>query len=112
MAPVTLHVQGTGGARFDMDVPEGGHARERFLQRIELGDLVALDDDGYPIDRIALLEELDPDAAHVSVPSEDLAAMTVKELRALAAERGVTIDASMKKADLVELLTVDDEDDD
>lgn len=112
MEPVTLHVQGTGGARFDMDVPQGGHARERFLQRIELGDLVALDDDGYPIDRIALLAELDPESAHVAVPSGDLSAMTVKELRGLAAERGVEVDASMKKADLVEALSVDDEDDD
>lgn len=105
----TLHVQGAGGARFDMDVPEGGHLLERFLQRIADGDLIALDEDDYPIDRIALLQELDPDTDSVDAGERDLADMTVKELRALAAERDVDLGDASKKADIIAVLSEDDD---
>lgn len=113
MDPVTLHVQGTGGLRFDMDVPEDGHARERFIQRIASGDLIALDGDGFAIDRIALLAELDPEHT-LEVDDQDdddgLDALTVKELRARAEERGIDLGDATKKADILEALRAGDND--
>lgn len=35
----TVFVRGTGGAIFEMDVPTFGHAKERFDQAIEKGEL-------------------------------------------------------------------------
>jgi len=42
---LTLRVRGEGGAEWDMDVPSGGHARERFVEQLTRGQLFVLDGD-------------------------------------------------------------------
>lgn len=113
MDPVTLHVRGSGGAEFEMDVPpEGTHERESFLQRLAAGDIVALDPDGDPIDRLALLAELAPgDADLDGVGGLDLDKATVKELRAFAEDHDIDLGEVSKKAEILEVIRAADDDD-
>lgn len=111
-APITLHVRGTGGATFEMDVPQAGtHERERFVQRLELGELIALDDDGDPIDRLALVAELSPPEPD-DVDADPFAGATVKELRAFAEEHGIALGDARSKAAILAVLHAADNDDD
>lgn len=112
-ATKTLRLRGTGGAEFTFDVPTAGtHEHERFLQRIENGDLIALDDDGDTIDRVALLAELT--VADAPVHEVDaLDAMSVKQLREFAAEHDIELGDAKTKAAIRDVLqAARDEDDD
>lgn len=111
-APNTLKVRGTGGATFDMDVPTPGtHEGERFLQRLALGELVALDADGDPIDRLALLAELSPPSRDEEAGELDLDKATVKELRAFAEDHDIDLGEASKKAEILEVIRADNDDD-
>ena len=57
--------------------------------------------DGYVLNHEAATEWPRPQPA---AAAEDLEKLTVKQLRALAAEKGVEVDAKAKKADLVKAL--------
>lgn len=106
---ITLHVRGSGGARFDVDVPaEGTHRRERLLEQLASGDLTALDDDGDTIDRVALVEELSPKPVVVEDVEVDgldaLGAMTTVQLRQFAEDHAIELGGARKKAELLEVI--------
>lgn len=112
MAPRTLHVIGSGGAKFDVDVPEEGHAVERFVQRILTGDIRAVGDDGADVDRNALVDELDPDYEYHSAPpgaraddeADPLADMSIAKLRKFAVEEHIDLGDAKKRDDILEVI--------
>lgn len=76
--------RGSGGAVFEMDVPEeGSEARRLFDQQIDKGDLVPVD----------------------SEPADDgLGSLKVDDLKALAADEGIDLGDATKKADIIEVI--------
>ncbi len=58
----TVFVRGTGGTIFEMDVPESGHARERFDQALAKGELVVIEH--------AVWVERPDGSRHLEVPAE------------------------------------------
>lgn len=112
MDAVTYTVQGTGGATFQMDVPPAGtHAHEAFVGRVASGDLVVLDDDGDPIDRVALAAELMSGSEDDGTAALDLDKATVKELRAFAEDHDIDLGEAHKKAEILEVIRAADADD-
>lgn len=83
-----LKVRGAGGVVWDMDVPrDGTHERERFVERIANGDLTVLDEDDVPIERNAVIAELE--GTDVEELVDELEGMTVKVLRARSVDLGI-----------------------
>lgn len=105
MGAVTYTMLGTGGATFEMDVPPAGtHAHEAFVGRVASGELIALDSDGDPIDRLALLADLAPAEPDEAVGEFDLDKATVKELRAYAEDHDIDLGEAGKKAEILEVI--------
>lgn len=97
----TVFVRGTGGAIFEMDVPESGHARERFDQAIEKGDLLVLPHAEWetrPDGSRHLVVPTEPDAPAQAEPVEK---WKKDDLAAWLTDHGQTPDPKATKADLV-----------
>lgn len=110
MGPVqTVTVRGAGGWTFEMDVPPAGTlARERFDEQLAKAELVLVDDEGRTLAPADVLTDITAPAPAAGGDGADdgLEALSAKDLRALAAERGVDIAGLKRKADIVAALRV------
>lgn len=105
----TVHIRGTGGARYVVDVPDDVQGLERFVQRVLSGDITVLDGpdaDADIVDRVAFAASLMPseDADGNAVEADPLAGMTVKQLRAFADANGIELGEASKKAEVLEVI--------
>jgi hypothetical protein len=110
MGPVqTVTVRGAGGWTFEMDVPPAGTlARERFDEQLAKAELVLVDDEGRTLAPADVPTDITAPAPAAGGDGADdgLEALSAKDLRALAADRGVDVTALKRKADIVAALRV------
>lgn len=103
----TVTVRGAGGWTFEMDVPASGTlARERFDEQLAKAELVLVDDEGRTLAPADVLTDVTAPAAAGGGVDDGLEALSAKDLRALAADRGVDVTALKRKADIVAALRV------
>lgn len=103
----TVTVRGAGGWTFRMDVPAGTLARERFDEQLAKGELVLVDDEGRTLAPADVLTDITAPVPAAGDGADDgLEALSAKDLRELAAERGVDIGGLKRKADIVAALRV------
>lgn len=99
----TVTVRGAGGWTFEMDVPRlGTLARERFDEQLAKAELVIVDSQGRTLAPADVLDDVD--TPPVSSAGDGLETLSAKDLRALAAERGIDVTGVKRKADLVAAL--------
>lgn len=110
---LTFKVRGGGGAVFDLEVPPAGSQQlERFIERVNSGELTMLDSDGDPMDRHVVLAEIEGTVAVDEAKPFAMHDMTKAQLVAYAAEHDVDLGTAKTKDQILEALRAHEDDDD